>query len=458
MPHYVDIGVVRIQRYLSRTPTLAGRRAASAALVRATTVPADLLGDHARRNEQAGKVDGVLSLVVDSPEIRHTLLPGVLAHMRGELPGAEFQVTWGPGRDYLRASTEELKPRIARGDAQFDLPAGAEFPLAALCGICRVDPAIARVDLGADDGMRDACADCVMRHEPNARWQARLSTEHQLAKDVGVSGVPPGFNELAALAGNGNKEHLATVHADGNAVGQFFDTLARTGDVNLPHVVAELTRCTRDALAAATCAVRCRDDKALWVVPHVLGGDDVLVSLPADRAWRFTMEFVRDFGQRTTRLVRGLHIDGLTAPTMSAGMVFARRNYPFAMTVEHAERCLRQAKSEGAGTRACIGFADVVRDAAGASEDGVDRVPLGAAEHLGDKLSGLARLPRSSQVQLATALDRGGLERARAQAARLGHTEVITPFLLDGKAAAHEGDADVIGLGQALRIARWWPR
>lgn len=451
MPHYVDIGMVRIQRYLSRTPTLRGRRGASAALAEATAEAGKWLDGRAEVNTQAGRVDGVLSLVVYREGDRDAVVRDVLGHLRRKLPGAEFQVVWGDGPDYLAAYAAPMADMRESGAALADLPAGAEFPLAALCDICRVDPVVGRVNLGTDDGVRGACDDCVMRHLPETKRLGR-TTEDELVDRVGAGTAPRTFDALAELAGAGNKEHLATVHADGNAVGRFFDKLAESGvGAERPTVVKHLTESTFEALAVATCAVRRPDDPALCVVPHVLGGDDVLVSLPADRAWRFTTTFVQDFGQRMARLARELGA-GLVPPTMSAGVVFGRRNFPFTLAVEQAEHLLRLAKKEGAGREPWIAFADTV---SGSTTDG-DPVSLAALKRLDGKLSELARLPRSNQFRLVEALGRGGQVTARTLAARLGHTGVITPFLAEQKPA--DSDDEGIELAQALRIARWWPR
>ena len=451
MRHYVDIGVVRIQRYLSRTPTLRGRRNASSALVTAMTVDDSLLAGRAGINPEAGRVDGVLSLAMDQHQ--PALVGQLLAHLRKALPGAEFEVACGDGEDYLRAYAEQIKPKRERGQVRVDLPAGAEFPLAALCGICRVDPAVGRVDLGPDDGERDACADCLIRHPREARQQARTA-ELRLAEAVGFTAeqIPRKFDDLATLASGESQQHLATVHADGNQVGSFFARLAERGGVDRASVVARLSQCTVDALAAATTVVRRPSDPVLCVVPHLLGGDDVLVSLPAERAWRFTVEFVRDFGQRTARLVRELGITDIEPPTMSAGVVFGRRNFPFALTVEQAEDCLTMAKRKGAGQSPWIGFADVV---VGTSGPAGSPVSLAALRKYGDALSDLVALPRSNQYRLVEELGRGGLTSARTLAARLGHTGTIGPFLRSPSTAEH-GDDEAIDLAQALRIARWW--
>ena len=66
MPVYIDIGAVRIQEWLARTPALALRRGASAALSEITSRGSveGLLPDGVRWNGEAGDVDGVVNLML----------------------------------------------------------------------------------------------------------------------------------------------------------------------------------------------------------------------------------------------------------------------------------------------------------------------------------------------------------------------------------------------------------
>ena len=460
MPLYVDIAAVRIQQYLSRTPTLRGRRGASAALASAHDVLADkdLLAGRARVNGEAGQVDGVLSIVLDDEASREVVVDTLLSRLRDELPGAEFQVAWGRADSYLVAYMREIKPMVERGEAQVDLPASAEFPLAAACQICRMDPAIDEAIINFEDGQQHLCADCVMRYAPRNRRRVRTA-EERLAERVGATKSPQGFNDLAALGTAGDGTHVATLHLDGNRVGGFFAELAGLGGVDRSGAVKALTDATFHALAAATCAVRRPDDAALCVVPYLLGGDDVLVSMPADRAWRFVIEFLTDFGARTGRLARRLGMSETSAPTTAAGMVFARRDFPFALMVEETEWCLRDAKGIGAGLRPWVRFVDITSDGPGG---GCRPVSLTALRRHRSALTALVKLPRAHRARLVETLHSDGPDTTRTLAARLGHTAVIKPFSIPGgqhgDGNATERDEDVIDMDQALRIARWWQR
>ena len=54
----------------------------------------------------------------------------------------------------------------------------------------------------------------------------------------------------------------------------------------------------QEALVAATSAVLRPGEVLLPVIPHVSGGDDVLLSLPAERAWAFTRIYLASFSGR----------------------------------------------------------------------------------------------------------------------------------------------------------------
>ncbi|ASO21524.1 hypothetical protein FHR81_003166 [Actinoalloteichus hoggarensis] len=466
MPTYLDIAAVRIQRYLARTPTLRGRRAASAALVEMRSVAADALVDSAsaRRNEEAGEIDGVISLTVDPPGKVDEVASVVLRALRSRLPGAEFHAISGTGEDYVTAYAREMRPGIVAGRGRADLPTAAEFPLAAPCRVCGVDPAVDSVDLG-DDGVREVCADCAERHTRQALAESRTA-ERRLARRLNLDAAPRGFEDLAAMGAR--QTRIAVIHADGNRVGRFFLDLAALPADRLPErqtVVRRLSEATFDALAAATMAIRDAGARTLPVIPHVLGGDDVLASVPADRAWRFVRVLLREFGERMNRLVKSLGLAGeITAPTMTAAVLFARHDESFATIVASAEDALTRGKRAGAGRAAWVCFHDLTTE--GRRDEG--RVVSLAALQTGQThLDALARAPRSLRENLAAALADGGAGAARAHSHRLGVTASL-PFLPpappdpapDGEPPA---DAEPTGpddrrvdLDTALRIARWW--
>ncbi|MGW2410128.1 Cas10/Cmr2 second palm domain-containing protein [Streptomyces sp. NPDC001739] len=485
---YVDFGAVRIQQYLTRTPGLRGRRAASNSLAQTTadTAVKHVVGDLAEINQEAGKADGVISLrfptgaseAHERPVRR--LQDLVFAHLRRALPGAEFISVWGEGESYLAVYAHVLQPKVRRGEVQHDLPPTAEFPLAVPCRMCHTDPAVGNEPV--PDGSLALCLDCSMRNVPRRQTVAdENSPEGRLLRGIGLAPAPHGLTELAALGSPASgRNHLATVAVDGNAFGVFFKALADEGsrDEELRTAKAEiscaLSDATRAALEVATLELPLTIEREqLCVVPHVVGGDDVLVSLPADQAWCFTLTFLEEFG----RLVReataevmdelnklragrpGLAL--LEAPTASAGVVFARARHPLNLLAESAGQRLSEAKRAYGGRQASVQWLDITAD--GPEAPAHPPLPLSAliAEGRGETpaaqaLKRLVKVPASHRARLIEALRGGGPLTAAATADRVGHLDAIRPFL--PPFPQHDQPPAVgIGLGAALGLARWWP-
>ncbi|WP_416976972.1 Cas10/Cmr2 second palm domain-containing protein [Streptomyces sp. T028] len=519
---YVDFGAVRIQQYLTRTPGLRGHRAASNSLARATAEAAiaRVAEGLAEINPEAGTADGVISLRMpatetagDDPAERvRRLQDRVFAHLRSVLPGAEFHSVWGEGESYLAVHAHVLQPRLRRGRVRHDLPPVAEFPLAVPCRMCHIDPAVGSEPV--PDGKLALCLDCSMRNVPRSQTVADpLTPEGQLLREIGLKPAPEDFAGLAALGSSeSGGNHLATVAVDGNAFGAFFTALAdeSAGDARLrgakATISAALSAATRSALAHAALELPLTvEHERLCLVPHVVGGDDVLVSLPAEQAWRFTLTFLAEF----TRLVRqetGEVLDRLNrlrrnrpeqpeleAPTASAGIVFAHASHPMNLLVESAGQRLSEAKRAFGGRMASVQWLDITADgpeppahpplalsvlhpstaSAGGTGGGDGRAVTGAAE----ALSRLTVVPASHRARLTEAVRAHGPLTAAALADRVGHLPAIQPFLplpgpLNGpfpSGAEAQSDTEPpgsfggklpvsgIGLEAALNLARWWP-
>ncbi|MGW9171088.1 Cas10/Cmr2 second palm domain-containing protein [Streptomyces decoyicus] len=495
---YVDTGAVRIQQYLARTPTLRGHRAASHRLAEATSRPVieQVVDGLAEVNPEAGDADGVVSLRLPVPEgasgagervedrVRR-VQDRVLAHLRQSLPAAEFQSVWGEGASYLSVYATILRPRTRRGEVRYDLPATAEFPAASLCRGCRTDPAV-EVQKVQDERLA-LCLDCVMRNVARTRTAVNpLTPEGWLREQLGLGGddAVDNFSDLAALgapAGGRKANHLATIAVDGNAFGVFFSALAQAAQADpglreaKDQVSRDLASAAREALLYATLELPLTTEREqLCVVPHVVGGDDVVVTLPADQAWRFVRFYLRDFAQRVEKATAGV-LPALTAwqeerggpspaptvPTASAGVVFAHATHPIGLQVEAAGRRLSSAKGAFRGRLASVHWQDVTADGPDAPghppvelsvlDDGTGR-PTAAAS----ALDGLVRIPASHRTRLAEALRSGGPVTAAVQADRVGHLAAVRPFLpplhrLEGHPPCG------LDLGAALGMARWWP-
>jgi hypothetical protein len=445
---YATIAAKRIQQYLARTPRLRDRRGASAQLTAVTDENnlRGVLAGRAHVDPDAGQADGVVHLIVDEPAQRDAVIGDVLVFLRQKLPAAQFEATFAWADDYV-AAEKLMRGQREGGGARSDLPAISEFPFAAPCRLCRSAPAVGRVALGEGEE-RDACADCVMRHSWTVRSEG-AGAERRLSKALGLKEAPEDFETLARLGGRDtDRNHLATVYADGNGIGDFFNRLDGAPPKVRAKISRQLSDYTRGALEHATRKVARDDDGMLCAVPHVVGGDDVLVTVPADRAWQFTRAFLADLCAQLAATAEELEVE--TAPTVSAGIVISHATYPFHLVVEEAAAGLKTAKRAVAGQAASVQFHDV-------TVDGVDgpRLPgvrLDTLENAARDLDRLRAVPQSGRARLAEALDDGqGTERARNLAVRLRRADAVEPFL-----PGRDEAAPPIDLAHALRIVRWW--
>ena len=325
---YVDVAAVRIQHYIGRTPRLKGQRGASAWLSWATSAeqvtkvlrdtPA-LRARGAELNPEAGQADGLISVRLPgdsaSEETAKTVAGTLAAYLRSVLPSLEISGLWGAGPSYLEAYRDQMKP--LRDDPPLvSLPPSAGFPPLESCAECRADP-VARPDRDPRESPRGVpglpgplpgpvpqvlawrlsrTATAMLRgNSPSTGEEADLA--RALGRDPDA-GTAQDFQDLAALGGQETwRNHIATVYADGNAIGALFDRIAAHGDPDLKEQAsAAISAATRKSLLEATLAVLGEDPREpLPVIPHIVGGDDLVVSVVADRAWRFTVSYLDAF-------------------------------------------------------------------------------------------------------------------------------------------------------------------
>ncbi|MBV9727928.1 MAG: hypothetical protein JO309_00650 [Pseudonocardiales bacterium] len=276
--------------------------------------------------------------------------------------------------------------------------------------------------------------------------------------NAGTLRVAPDFGDLAALGSGdanhlctvGDANHLCTVFVDGNRFGALFAALQDAKVSLREELSAALNEAIRGALVVATADVTGEADTYLPVVPHLVGGDDLLASVTADRAWDFVVAFLNDYHRRTAALAADYQQRAGTPvpapPTASAGLVFAHYKYPFANCLDLAETALRRAKSRHKAREPAVCWIDV-------TEDGPE-LPLSRsaprlmtlADHRSD-IDGLCTIPPSGRAQLAKAAQDGDDTAVAALAHRLGHISLIRPFQLA---------QPPMPLLDALALGRWW--
>ena len=175
---------------------------------------------------------------------------------------------------------------------------------------------------------------------------------------------------------------VAVIHIDGNGVGGIMKDLNDSKDRVAPAEFQEEIGCDRDdpdalrrfllavnerlqnavehAFAAAWTRIdelSYRDDKragrehaAIPVVPVILGGDDVTVITSGDYALPFAAAYLRHYEQLTgdDPLLKHLGREEGTGPmTAAAGVAVVRRDFPFHVAYNLAERLVGEAKKVG---------------------------------------------------------------------------------------------------------------
>jgi hypothetical protein len=478
---FVDVGAKRIQAYLARTPSLKGRRGGSALLDRdellAATEPA--YANVAEINPEGKETDGVLSFRLHGGiEAAQDLVSRLVARLRAYAPAAEWEVHVSTGasyRDALEARQRAERCGQMRWQTELSdlgaLPVAAplgEVPVLRLCSECGLDQA--ERPAGSDTGSEPSvdldgqpvhhCPDCARRfavagHRESAPAENGIlqAVARRRPRLAGASHVTT-FEQLAKLGAEGKgRNHLCTVFVDGNRFGPLFSALKESG-TDLRTLSRSLATAMREALIEAAVEVTADDADQLPVITHLLGGDDLLVSVVADQGWRLTTTLLREYERRVAREVEKLGAG--TAPTASAGIVVAHCTFPLATSVDLAEKALRAAKNHFTADRSAVQWVDVTVD--GPIVDPYRR-PLSLADldARSDALHTLADLPAAGRKRLAELYARDPRDDPdaavyrrdliRTQAARLGVLDAVIPFLAPDTP---------VGLPDALRILRWW--
>ena len=214
----------------------------------------------------------------------------------------------------------------------------------------------------------------------------RLETVLQTAPDSGPdedgpAGAESSRREAAPLS------KIAVIHIDGNGVGGVMRDLAKTKDSVDENVFKEQVGCGRDdpdslrrfllninerlqravemafagawadiaRLAERDAEAAGRSYTAVPVVPVIVGGDDVTVITSGDYALPFAARYLGRYEEETEKdpLLRHLTppSGSRTGPmTAAAGVAVVRRNFPFHLAYNLAEKLVDGAKSVGKTT------------------------------------------------------------------------------------------------------------
>lgn len=442
---YLDVGVVHIQSWLTRTPKLRGRRGGSAMITEATSENSiedalKTLRDEVKRNNEVGYIDGVVSLrlLTSDDKIAKQAELAVVSHLREKLPTATLRVAKFAGKNYATAKGKDPEWTNTWSAAAADWPPGRP------CGWCHIYPATPD-DMDSENNR--LCQECVLRRNNAIDVENGLRETHQekelLRKLGGNAKVPDTLKELAQLD---EGTHLALIYADGNAIGKFIADLSemesrKAARKLLGGVAQKIDGATWQALITAV-KTNWDGKSKLPVIPHLVGGDDVLVSVPAGRAWKFVRTLQAEFKRRIAEETNGT---GVNPPSLSAGVVFHYYAKPLHVMCDLATKLLRSAKEQYHGAEAAIAWQDVTRD----GQEPIGRTPFRHSKLEDDapQLDKLAAIPRAAQQRLAELLRSHELGSGPVEEhlRRLGLTQKIERFR-----------EDPILLADALGMVRWW--
>ena len=164
--------------------------------------------------------------------------------------------------------------------------------------------------------------------------------------------------------------YLGIVYADGNAMGKFVQA------IDNPRVFRQFSRIVDESIREACFSslnqilkreidkVRETSERQGHLEPLpadilLLGGDDLLVAVPADRALDFALKVTKAFEHLTKEKIAGLSDAetqffrdwlGSEGFTISCGVAVARSNYPFYLALDLAEQLLKNAKRKDSYT------------------------------------------------------------------------------------------------------------
>ncbi|SNR87851.1 hypothetical protein SAMN06265360_1273 [Haloechinothrix alba] len=453
---YLDIAVVHIQAWLGRTPLLRGRRGASTMLSEATSrqcierqLSDSSLAQTVEWNEEAGDIDGVVSLKLRTGEdATEDVERVVVRHLRHALPAATFRASVWRGSDYAEARTSEEPVR----QREWPEPV-AEWSPGRRCDWCERWPASyerrTRRREGEDSKDSALCSDCSRREE-----KAGYSTSHANSPgpekalldripDQRVqlpTSVPDTFECLAQLGRSGDDTHVATIAADGNGIGAFMTSVRTTSGSAVTDLPRRIHEATWMALVDALTEITADDHEHVPVIPHLVGGDDVLVSVPAHRGWAFADRVRQAFSERLRRQCDDMDGD-VDIPTMSLGLVVHHRTVPIFVVVELAETLLSRAKNDWAAETTALAWHDITNE----GPEPNDRPSFGCdtLRSFWPALNELAEIPTSGLRRLASLTGSAELD---GHLDRLGLRETVDTF---------RGNSD-LPLQHALEMVRWW--
>ena len=194
------------------------------------------------------------------------------------------------------------------------------------------------------------------------------------------------------------RDYIGVVYADGNSMGKIiqamdrpetFRQFSRIVDESIREAcftaLSQISESEINKVREALKQYRRFDPLAADIL--LLGGDDLLVAVPADRALDFTLKVTNEFERLTQEKIAALQ-DAETQEffraefddrgfTISCGVAIAKSNHPFYLSLDLAEQLLKNAKRRDSHTPQPEGQSDARIDfhvVAGANSYALEQV------------------------------------------------------------------------------------
>ncbi|MBP6472073.1 MAG: hypothetical protein KA773_16615 [Chloroflexi bacterium] len=227
-----------------------------------------------------------------------------------------------------------------RKQAKAILPHTEADPYARQCQSCGRRPAASAQAGIVGEPARYLCQVC---GENGRHGRAHKSTWNEqfvrwCQKQHAISLEAPKADDLHVI-GESSKGYIGYIYADGNRIGKRLEQAATLTEYS--QLSANLGQATETAVYAALFKnlYQPKDNKTLPFEIITIGGDDVLLIVPAYAALPVARDICADFGAAMTPLA----LNGLS-PSMSAGVVIAQDSNPIYFIHDLARQLLKSAK------------------------------------------------------------------------------------------------------------------
>lgn len=275
-------------------------------------------------------------LLVPDRATGRAIVSDVLTRVLSKAPGMDVwgyvdDVPVGSGKEMSRLSEvhrHHAALRWARPTPRHRFP---QRPFLETCSVTGV-PAVGRIPDPANPGSGATTPASALTTRVYSRAAAAIKG---LRQRYGVAVQEDLSKELP------NAGWIAVVHADGNGIG---DIIATIDDL---HTYREFSKSLEAATHAAFVAAVDSLAEQDWLIPLIVGGDDVTFLCDGRLALTMTRAYLTEFERATAQLVGdlvGKSGEQLTHLTACAGIAFVKPNFPFHAAHELAEELCRAAK------------------------------------------------------------------------------------------------------------------